>query len=103
MVARLEQLQTGRQQPMKKFVKHFAELKSVTYKRLTTTVEEEKSKEDFLQDIQQKEQKVRDLRLISEQQDNHGFEERSAATVGTAGKARQGGGPGEREHQQAQR
>jgi hypothetical protein len=48
-----------RTQPLKAFLKHFQELKDLCYTRLATTVEETKSKEDFLSDIQMKEQKVR--------------------------------------------
>lgn len=50
-----------RSQGLKAFLKNFSELKDLTYTRLSTTVEEEKSKEDFVLDTHMKEEKVLDL------------------------------------------
>jgi hypothetical protein len=47
----------ARPQPLRTFTKNLADLKDLTFTGLITTVEEEKSKEDFLLDVQSKEQK----------------------------------------------
>ena len=46
-------------QTMKTFLKNFNELKEFVFQRLATTVEEEKSKQDIVADIQAKQQKVK--------------------------------------------
>ena len=47
----------ARPQPLRTFTKNLGDLKDLTFTGLITTVEEEKSKEDFLLDVQSKEQK----------------------------------------------
>ncbi|PRP88177.1 hypothetical protein PROFUN_04000 [Planoprotostelium fungivorum] len=58
LVERLRQYQVGgRSQPLKLYLKGMGELQDIFCRRLSTSVEEEQSKLDFLADIQQKEQK----------------------------------------------
>lgn len=45
-------------QAMKNLLKHFSELREFMVQRLSTTVEEEKSKQDMVLDIQSKQQRV---------------------------------------------
>lgn len=52
-------------QPMKQLVKNFSELREFVVQRLSTTVEEEKSKQDMVLDIQSKQQRVRNFPRIN--------------------------------------